>query len=114
MTNPNLSEKQFGVPATKHFKGGVDTQAPGYWNVKGRGRTVTLHPDDAEELIATQKELDPAHPAWTHAVEDKNHPVSLIASESGTYVNDGHHRIAGAFSRGESIKARLHTSVEDW
>ena len=91
----------------------VDTDAPNYYPHTTRSEDVVIHPDDWESwgLTATQRSIDSRHPAVQGYDPDKDtgRPVDLVAGEDGaTYVNDGHHRLAGSVISGMPVRAKIH------
>lgn len=96
------------------FGWNVDHNAPNYFPEEMTSREVTVHPDD--ELTATQKMIDPSHPALHHfdRQEAEKDLPNLVAMNGETYINDGHHRLAGAQRAGSPIRARLWHEDEEY
>jgi hypothetical protein len=97
--------------ATDYFDG-VEHNAPSNWGRTKSAGWTEIHPDD--ELVATQREIDPRHAAFTGQKMARGPAPSVVDDGGVLYVNDGHHRLAAARQQGRSIKARLHYATGEW
>jgi urease beta subunit len=64
-------------------------------------------------LIATQKDIDPHHPAINHFDPGKANPVDLVRFGGETYISDGHHTLAGAQLARQRVRARIWHDPDD-
>ena len=96
----NLSPKQFGME--------VDHDAPNYFPEGLKKNTVVIQPTD--HVVATQRGLDPEHPAFKNYDKkkaEKGGGPNLVDIEGVLHINDGHHRIAAARKLNVPIKSTV-------
>lgn len=92
----------------------VDDDAPAYWPELHHHHVIELHPEEIENLQATQKMVDPHHPAVEHfdrtKAEAHELPHVVRDEEGGEWISDGHHRLWGAMKHDSPIKVNYHTA----